>query len=203
MQESRHISLWIYGGLAVTALAVLILGGWGLFQLWQGHTGMSFRNKAILNLGIADHVNCVMGARIAETTFSPENMALALGPDYIGLVSLLERTLPSDFHIPVAHQCSVNGRRFIHLVIKDQKKILSLIVTRKDGSSFVASTRGDATDVVGMPLYQARLENLEVAGFETRDHFGFVVSALDRKENLQIASELASPVREFLRKLEF
>jgi hypothetical protein len=53
-----------------------------------------------------------------------------------------------------------------------------------------------------MPLHQGFLRNLEVAGFETREHFGFVVSGLDREQTYRVAADLALAVREYLRKLE-
>ena len=202
LSHSSQKAVWLYGGLAVAALMVLIVGGWGTLQLWRAHSVESEEVKAILNLGIADHVHCVIDSHIADRTYTPEKMALSLGPGYVGLVSVLENTLPRDFQIPVAHRCSVNGCNYIHIVIKNQTKILSLIITRKGGRAFPPSDQTHDVDVLGMPLHQAHLRNLEVAGFETREHFGFVVSGLDRKENYSIASELAPPVRDFLKNLE-
>ena len=54
----------------------------------------------------------------------------------------------------------------------------------------------------GVPIFGARMNDLEVAGFETRDYLAFIVSDLSRTDNLQIASTLAPQVHEFLSKLE-
>ncbi len=59
-----------------------------------------------------------------------------------------------------------------------------------------------AMNVSDVPLYKSRIQNMEVAGFETRDYLAFVVSDLREKENSQIASSLAPAVRDFLSKLE-
>jgi hypothetical protein len=191
-----------YWGLAVAALLVMIVGGWGTLQLWRERYVESEEVEAILNLGVAVHIHCAIDTHIADGTFTPEKMALAMGPRYIGLVSLLEKTLPKDFLVRAAHQCNFGGRNYVHIIIKKQAKILSLIITRKEGRAFPLSSRGHVVDVLGMPLHQAFLRNLEVAGFETREHLGFVVSGLDREQTYRVASDLAPAVREYLRKLE-
>ncbi len=206
LDDDSHVciskSFWLQSTLSVTAVVVLILGGRGTLQLWQANWGGKAETEAILALGILDHVHCVLNSRIAEEVYTPERMALAMGPEYVGLVSLLEKMLSRDFQVPVAHQCIVGRRHFVHLIIRNQDKVLSLIVTRKNGNSFPLGGKANGADLLGMPLYLAHLVNLEVAGFETRDHFGFVVSGLDRKTNLQLASDLAPPLRDFLRKIE-
>jgi hypothetical protein len=54
----------------------------------------------------------------------------------------------------------------------------------------------------GVRLYESRFENYEVAGYETRDYLGFIVSSLGKDDNMQIASNIAPAVRDFLAKLE-
>jgi hypothetical protein len=54
----------------------------------------------------------------------------------------------------------------------------------------------------GTPVYEARLQDYEVAEFETRDYLGFVVSNFAQQDNLQIASTLVPAVREFLARIE-
>ena len=191
-----------YRGLAATALLVMVVGGWGTLQLWRDRY-IEFEDvDATLNLGIAVHIRCAINSPIADGTFTPEKMALAVGPRYIGLVSLVEKTLPRDFLVPVAHQCSVDGHNYVHLIVKNQGKLLSLIITRKEGRAFPHSSRNNIVDALGMPLHEAFLRNLHVVGFETRKHLGFVVSGLDREQTHRVAVELAPAVREYLKKLE-
>jgi len=52
----------------------------------------------------------------------------------------------------------------------------------------------DLTDYLENALYDP--------GFETRDHLACLVSDLGEGENLQLASSLAAPVREFLARVE-
>ena len=180
----------------------MIVGGWGTLQLWRERYVESQETEAILTLGVGVHIHCAIESHIADGTFTPEKMALAMGPRYIGIVSLLEKTLPKDFLVPVAHQCTFDGRNYVHIIIKKQTTILSLIITRKEGQAFPLSSRGHVVNVLGMPLHQAFLRNLEVVGFETREHLGFIVSGLDREQTYRVASDLALVVWEFLKKLE-
>jgi hypothetical protein len=46
------------------------------------------------------------------------------------------------------------------------------------------------------------LQDFEVAAFETPEHIAFVVSKLEKRANLAIASNLAPAVRDLLGKLE-
>ena len=49
-----------------------------------------------------------------------------------------------------------------------------------------------------MELYHAHLGGFSVAGFESREYFGFVVSSLDLNQTTDIAALLAPAVRETL-----
>jgi hypothetical protein len=110
--------------------------------------------------------------------------------------------VPAGYEIVVAHKCHVNKREFVHLVLKKHTEILSLAITKKNGETFPQSAMAAMLESAGVRLYEARLENYEVTGFETKDYLGFVVSSLDKEDNLQIASSIAPAVRDFLAKLE-
>ncbi|MGB7624340.1 MAG: hypothetical protein WBN92_18495 [Terriglobia bacterium] len=88
------------------------------------------------------------------------------------------------------------------MILKNQESVLSLAITRKEGEVFPLSGLRAAMNVSDVPLYKSRIQNMEVAGFETRDYLAFVVSDLREKENSQIASSLAPAVRDFLAKLD-
>ena len=50
----------------------------------------------------------------------------------------------------------------------------------------------------GVNLYKARLDGMDVAGFESNDYFGFVVSDLGQNVVTQMAVGLAPPLRNAL-----
>jgi len=54
------------------------------------------------------------------------------------------------------------------------------------------------TQASGVPIYQAAAGRYEVAGFEAGDFLAYVVSDLKSDDNLQVATNLAPVVRDFL-----
>ena len=50
----------------------------------------------------------------------------------------------------------------------------------------------------GVNLYRAHLDEMDVAGFVSKDYFGFVVSDLGQDEVIQIAAGLAPALRNAL-----
>jgi anti-sigma factor (TIGR02949 family) len=196
-------SLYVHWGLAAAAALLLGVGGWGVFRLFKEQTStLGGRAAAVLGIGVSDHVECAVNHQMSSRRFTFEDMSASMGPEYIGLVPVVKERVPTGYQIVVAHKCHVNGREFVHLILKNQEKILSLAVTRKGADSFAGKNLVAALKASGIPLYNGRVDRYQVAGFESRDHFAFLVSDLGEGENLQLASSLAAPVREFLARIE-
>jgi anti-sigma factor (TIGR02949 family) len=160
------------------------------------------QNARILKVGLGDHVHCAVGRDYSAGPRSFERMAQEMGPDFIKLVPLVRERVPADYVVMIAHHCKFEGRNFIHLILSNQRALLSLVLTKKNGEAFDQSSVGAIVQAAGVPLHHTRAQNLEVAGFETRDYLAFVVSNLDQASNLQIATRLAPAVRDWLMKLE-
>jgi hypothetical protein len=96
--------------------------------------------------------------------------------------------------------CHVPGspRKYVHFITRGQGTLLSVILTKRDGESLPAGRFLVAGAPGGVDLYQAKLEGTSVAGFEAKDHFGFVVSDLGRDETVQLAAALAPALRNAL-----
>ena len=155
-------------------------------------------NAHLLKIGLDDHVHCAVDSGFANRVFTEEEMREKLGPDFSGLVATVKEKMPDNYRVVVGHRCKVNGREFIHLILKSPGTALSLVLTKKDGESFSEDKVAAVIESSGVPIQEARIKDLEIAGFETRDYLAFVVSDLGRKENLQMASTLIPAVREFL-----
>jgi Putative zinc-finger len=189
--------------LAAAAALLLLGGGWGVLRLFKEVDAvLPERAMAVLRIGASDHIECVVNHQMASRRFTFEDMSESMGQEYIGLVPVVKEKVPVGYEIVVAHKCHVNRREFVHLILKNQEKILSLVVTRKGADSFAGNTPVAALKTSGIPLYKSPVERYQVAGFESRDHLAFLVSNLGEGENLQFASSLAAPVREFLARLE-
>jgi anti-sigma factor (TIGR02949 family) len=185
--------------LVLASLAVAVLAG-VLGQQWLQLRSGRQAVAAILRLGVSDHIHCAIQAHNYPAIARPsDELAQNLGLRYAGLVPVIESTL-TGFEILEAHVCSVPGspRKYVHFIARGRGTILSVILTRRENENFPAARLLAAKKSGSVDLYDAKLEGMNVAGFETRGHFGFVVSDLGEGQMVQIAGTLALPLRNAL-----
>ena len=169
---------------------------------------ISVKAQELLRVGLVDHVHCAIVAGKWKEFLSFEHMKeetgrSALGTEFIGLIPLLQEKLGSNFQIVQGHRCVTNHRRYVHVILTGGKgTILSLVITEKNGEAFNRADIAATMVASGVPLYRAYEGQLQIAGFETDRYLAYVVSNLDRDGSLKVASDLASPVYEFLHRLE-
>ncbi|HEX8091524.1 MAG TPA: zf-HC2 domain-containing protein [Blastocatellia bacterium] len=197
---------------AIAAVAVVLMAGaWGMIRSLNSRAALPppavaltplGQSTEVLKIGLRDHAVCAIRHNQAARRFTPEQMAKEMGDDYAGLVPVVGEKVPAGYEIVVAHKCHVNEREFIHLILTNRAEVLSLTLTKRGGEAFPQDAVAAVLEATGVRLYESRLENYEVAGFETKDYFGFLVSSLGRENNLRIASDIAPAVRDFLAKLE-
>lgn len=200
---------WVQWALVAAAAVVLMVGAIGVVR-FTGSRGPQPRNERaasaqtaeLLTIGVNDHAFCAIDHNLASRRFTREEMSQKMGPEFAGLVDLVEQKAPGEYEVVVGHRCQFAGRPFVHLILRNQETVISLAITKKNGESFPTDALANALKASGVSLYDSRIQNYEVAGFETRDYLGFVVSNLPKEENVRIASNLAPGVRDFLTKLE-
>ena len=201
---SRGWPAWTLVAAAAIILVAVGLVGWRVWNptsATRTNTIAQTGGAQLLEVGLKDHVHCAIDSGFANREFTEAQMRERLGPEFFGLVAMVNEKLPGTYRVTVGHRCKANGREYVHLVLKSGQTAMSLVVTKKNNESFTANHVAAVLDAAGVPLYGGRLNNLEVAGFETADYLAFVVSDLPREENLQIAAALAPQVQSFLSKL--
>jgi anti-sigma factor (TIGR02949 family) len=197
---------WVF---VAAAAVMLLVGAVGVIR-FNGSRGsdplaqraVSAQTTELLTIGLKDHTFCAIDHNLASRRFTPDEMSEKMGPEFAGLVNLVRQKAPGDYEIVVGHRCQVAGREFVHLILKNQEKIISLAITKKNGEAFPKAAVATALEASGVSLHDSRIENYEVTGFETRDYLAFVISNLPKEENMRVASSLAPEVRDFLSKLE-
>lgn len=200
LQQTRPAFSWPFPSrhwmLALASVAVMVVGV-GVAQ----HTLSLRRGRqlvaSVLTLGVSDHVHCaIQGHNYPEVANPPDQLRLKLGPEYAPLLPVVEQKLPG-FEVLEAHLCTVPGspRKYVHFIARGRGTILSVILTKRDGEALPAEAHLVTETAVGVSLYENHLEGMDVAGFETNDYFGFVVSDLGQDGVLQIAAALAPTVR--------
>jgi anti-sigma factor (TIGR02949 family) len=192
---------------AAAAAIAIVFSSWAVIHSLNSRKAQSFeaaldQSAQVLRIGLNDHINCAIVHKQADRRFTPEQMAERMSAEYVGLVPVVKEKAPAGYEVVVAHKCHVDKREFIHMILKNGENVLSLIITKKNGEAFPRSAALEVSKAAGVPIYETRIQDYEVAGFETRDYLGFVVSNLAQENNLQIASTLAPAVREFLAKME-
>ena len=185
--------------LAVAALVLVIFTG-ATGQQWLKVRRGRQLVSSIMALGVSDHVQCAIKAHnYPEVANPPDKIRAKLGPEYTGLLPVVEARLPC-FQVLEAHVCSVPGspRKYVHFITRGRGTILSVILTKRDREGLPAGRFLVAETSSGLNLYRAHLDAMDVAGFESKDDFGFVVSDLGQKEVVQIAARLAPALRNAL-----
>lgn len=154
-------------------------------------------------IGLGDHLHCAHYREFKTALPSFEEMVEKLGPQYQDLLLIAKRAAPEDFRVVLGHRCKYRGRSFVHLVLRRDDELLSLILAdRNPEESFELDGLLPALQAEGMDLYQQSAEQFQIASFETSRHLAYVISNLDGDANLQIAASLLPEVKSFLAQLE-
>ena len=188
-----RVTTW---AVALASLTVVMVAG----QQWLGFERGRQIVANVLTLGVSDHLHCaIRGHNYPELANPPEQLREKLGQQYAGLLPVVQEKLPG-FQLLEAHICSVPGspRRYVHFIARGQGTILSVILTKREGEFLPAGRLLVAGAPTGVNLYKAKLEATSVAGFETNEYFGFVVSDLGQDEMMQLAASLAPALRDAL-----
>ena len=152
---------------------------------------------SVLAIGVSDHVQCaIKGHNYPDIANPPEKLREKLGPQYAGLLEVVQQKLPG-FEILEAHICSIpnSPRKYIHFITRGRGTILSVILTKREGAQFPTGKRFVSGSSGSVSLYEAHLEGMNAAGFESKEYLGFVVSDLSQDATVQIASALAPPLK--------
>jgi anti-sigma factor (TIGR02949 family) len=199
----RNAQVGFWGGsrrltwaVALTGLLVVVLVGIAAQQWIRVLEGRRIV-AGVLALGVADHLQCaIKGHNYPDIANRPELLRQKLGPHYAGALEVVQQNLPG-FELLEAHICSVQGspRKYVHFIARGHGTILSVILTRREGEQLPQRVPFQSRGSGRVNLYEAHLEGMNVAGFESKEYLGFVVSDLDRNTTMQIASDLAPPLK--------
>lgn len=155
--------------------------------------------SSVVRVGLGDHAHCAHFRKFAESLPTMEEILSLLGSDYEELAPIVREETPPDFKILLGHQCKYDGRQYVHFALGRDDELLSVIITRRrEGESFERDELVPVLQAAGTPIYGARADAFEIAGFDTEHYLAFVISNLPQEENLQIAEALTPRLRAFL-----
>jgi hypothetical protein len=160
---------------------------------------VSSRVASILRVGLGDHIHCAVFRKYPKKAPAAETLAAELGPKHGKLVEIVKERAPKGFELVMAHECGFHGRRFVHLAMKSETKLISLVIVKKeDGESFQAAGLVPALREAGLPMYEAGAENFSIAAFESGRHLAYLISDLPAGENRNVMLALAGDVEKHL-----
>jgi len=171
---------WMAAAGTVSAAAVLLLlANATLTALTRGAVG--------------DHRNCAVRFQLPE-----KPIALADAARFDGAYRLLQLSPPDEVDTPAGpvrvverHSCVFDGRRFAHIVLQFQGRLVSLLVTADDGW---ASTIVSRTGLPSHLPWLQRADGYGIASFGAPGHVIFVVSDLEGRQLSEVAAPLADLV---------
>ncbi|MDQ1472498.1 MAG: hypothetical protein QOJ99_3978 [Bryobacterales bacterium] len=153
----------------------------------------------VMQIGLQQHVHCAVLRKRPSPLPNPEQTARDVGPQYGALLSRMRSHLPSEFRILEAHVCSYKGRKYTHITVTNDSRLISLLITNRSQGEAAGSDLQVVATAAGEQLYSVSAAQYSIAGFETRDHFVYLVSDMDSGQNLtrlqRLLPDLSSTVR--------
>lgn len=139
-----------------------------------------------------DHRDCAIHFRLAEKPIDLEVAGTKYDPVYINLTKAVfteQSGALAKAELVEAHSCIFEGRRFAHVILKYQGRLVSLLVTETGRN--VESKAATQTLAQQQVIACSQFDGYQVSCFQTTHHAVFVVSDLPEGENLALARIVA------------
>lgn len=154
---------------------------------------------------VGDHRDCALDHRLSESPIDLKEAARRYDPAYLNLTKAVMSRLgdfPGQIELVAAHSCVFEGRRFGHVILKHQGRLVSVLVTDLSQTKTPVGAGTWPTTGTKEPITCSQLKGFQVSCFETARHAVLIVSDLPEEQNLMIARALASSVYEHLERFE-
>lgn len=212
IRASHSTAAWGGRLAAVAAAAVICIAGVVAYQL--GHlrlttnsqesyiASVSNRVATIMRVGLRDHIHCAIFRRYPAAAPKVDDLVKDMGPQYAGLVQIVNDRVPKDYQMMLAHQCRYHGRRFVHMALANGSRVLSVVVaSKRDGESFETENLVPALSEAGIPIYRTGVQRFQIAAFESPEYLVYVISDLPQQKNTDLMLALAPQIKQFLQKM--
>jgi hypothetical protein len=157
---------------------------------------LSIVNTELAKSAVGDHRDCALDFRLKEKPIDLETAGRQFDPVYINLTKAIfsqEGRVPVDAEFVEAHSCVFEGRRFAHIVLKYQGRLVSFLVTDISDKSDIA-TASTSPSSEPQIIESSQIDGYQVSYFQTARHAVFIVSDLPEDKNLALTRALAPAV---------
>lgn len=158
----------------------------------------------LASFAVDDHRYCAIKFRLKEIPIPLEEAGQKFDRAYLELEkSVKDRlaVLAGGATFVEAHSCVLAGRRFAHVVLKENGHLVSFLITGLDDPESVGQN-AVASKNDGQVISCSEAHGYRVSCFETARHAVFVVSDLSEGANLSLARALAPAIYQHLAKAE-
>jgi hypothetical protein len=157
----------------------------------------------LMRVGLGDHLHCAVFRKFPSQAPAVEEMETKLGPEFKDLIPVVRQFVPGDYKLVLGHGCRYQGRKFIHLSLKGDSRLLSVVITaKKDGESF--QIEGILPELVqsGIPVYSTGVQRFQIAAMESRDHLVYFISDLPGTQNMELMRAMVPALKQILEKAQ-
>ena len=187
--SSRGPSKFLLPSIALAAALALISA---IAWQWRADTALIV---ARLSLGKGDHVFCARGGFYPDVPPTPAEMREQVGAPYVMLVDAVIGQA-KGYVVREGHLCHWQDREFVHFILERDKKLVSIMLTRKQRPneifprhSLLAAMRAE-----GLPVYTTDDDGMAIAGLDAGQHLAFVVSENGRAEGVRLLAAMVPSV---------
>lgn len=153
------------------------------------------KTRRLFQTGVDDHIRCAIAGAYPRQN-SREEMIGALGP-WAPILQPVVDQAPGNSLVS-AHRCTVNGRNYVHIILRRNQTLISLIMTRRaEGETFPRSLTARVVNVSGISLHEGALEGYSVSGFVSGAWLGYVISGLPGGNNEELARRVAPVIARY------
>lgn len=155
---------------------------------------VSANMSPLMRVGLGDHIHCALFRK-----HPADAPAHALPSRYAGLIAVAERHAPRGYQVAYSHQCSYGKRLFVHLVMKKNRDVISLVLaSRGEGEAFEARSLVQGLRQSGIPFYAEDAADFRVAAFAAKNHFVYVISSMPAQTNNALLVAMAEDINRSL-----
>ena len=154
---------------------------------------------------VGDHRDCAVNHRLPERPIDLEEAGRKYDHSYLDLTKAV-MSQPEEFQGQIefvaAHSCVFEGRRFAHVILKYQGRLVSVLVTDLGHPRATSESEAQSTTDNQEVVACSQLKGYQVSCFGTAQHAVFVISDLPEAQNLVVARALAPAVYQHIERAE-
>lgn len=167
--------------IAVCSL-VIFLAVAGIALIWKSsrHTLYAY--------AVQDHIAEVVDRAPRPWIKGPANIEQMVR-QHLAVSGLVQTLTPDGYHIERAMVCPLSDQRYTHLVYSNGAREVSFFVGQKGGRELPGKAVEHANN---FPVHVARVENMQVAGLQTRQFTIMVVGSLPKEKAVRFLTPAAS-----------